>query len=133
MPMVRPFAGRFIAAAFHFGAVAVVGSSGSGPAITLRIRAQSSAVCASGPTVSSVNESGIALARLTRLLVGLSPDTPQKCAGMRIEPPVSEPSAAGTSRAATAAPEPDEEPPVIRAVSHGLQTLPVWTLCPVGP
>ena len=49
--------------------------------------------------MSSVNESGIALARLTRPLVGLKPVTPQKCAGRRIEPPVSEPSAAGTSRA----------------------------------
>jgi hypothetical protein len=73
------------------------------------------------------------LARLTRLLVGLKPLTPQKCAGMRIEPPVSEPSAAGTSRAATAEPEPDDEPPVIESGLHGLQTLPVWTLCPVGP
>ena len=62
--------------------------------------AQSSAARANGPTVSSVNESGMQFARLTRLLVGLKPETPQKCAGMRIEPPVSEPSAAGTSRAA---------------------------------
>ena len=34
-------------------------------------------------------------------------------AGPRIEPPVSEPSAAKVSRAATAAPDPDEEPPVM--------------------
>ena len=33
---------------------------------------------------------------------------------MRIEPPVSEPSAIGTSRAPTAEPEPDDEPPVMR-------------------
>src|SRR5712671_1151206 len=133
MPMVMPFGARLASFASHFGALAVVGSSGSGPAMMLRISAQSSAVCASGPTVSSVNESGMQLARLTRPLVGLNPVTPQKCAGMRIEPPVSEPSAAGISRAATAAPEPDDEPPVMRAGSHGLQTLPVWTLWPVGP
>src|SRR5687767_2032446 len=124
MPMVRPFTGCFIALASQRGAVAVVGSSGSGPAMRLRISAQSSAVCANGPTVSSVNESGMQLARLTRLLVGLKPLTPQKCAGMRIEPPVSEPSAAGTSRAATAEPEPDDEPPVMQSGDHGLQTLP---------
>src|SRR6187200_1494137 len=121
MPMVMRLPGRFTALASHFGASAVVGSSGSGPARMLSTIAQSSAVCASGPTVSSVNESGIALARLTRLLVGLNPLTPQKCAGMRIEPPVSEPSAAGTSRAATAEPEPDDEPPVIESGLHGLQ------------
>src|SRR5437870_4717204 len=133
MPMVIPLGVRFAACRFHAGAPSVVGSSGSGPAIAAAISAQSSAVRASGPTVSSVNESGIALARLTRPLVGLKPVTPQKCAGMRIEPPVSDPSAAGTSRAATAEPEPEDEPPVMRDGSQGLQTLPVWTLWPVGP
>src|SRR5690349_19803363 len=131
--MVMPFTGRFAAFAFQSGAPAVVGSRGSAPAIAARISAQSSALRASGPTVSSANESGIASARLTRPLVGLKPDTPQKCAGRRIEPPVAEPSAAGTSRAATAAPEPEDEPPVTRSVLHGLQTLPVCTLWPVGP
>ena len=57
---------------------------------------------------------------------------PQKCAGRRIEPPVSEPSAAGTSLAATAAPEPEEEPPVMCAVFHGLRAWPRYALCPVG-
>src|ERR1044071_1959162 len=109
-----PFGARLAALAFQAGAPSVVGSSGSGPAIAAKTSAQSSAVRASGPTVSSVNESGIALARLTRPLVGLKPLTPQKCAGRRIEPPVSEPSAAGTSRAPTAAPEPEDDPPVMR-------------------
>src|SRR5215470_5830321 len=131
--MVSPFGERFAARASHAGAPAVVGSSGSGPAIAAAISAQSSAVCASGPTLSSVNESGSALARLTRPLVGLNPVTPQKCAGNLMEPPVSEPSAACTSRAATAAPEPDDEPPVMRLVSHGLWALPRYVLCPVGP
>jgi hypothetical protein len=48
------------------GAPLVVGSSGSTPAMTEPISAQSSALNANGPTVSSVNDSGIALARLTR-------------------------------------------------------------------
>src|SRR5437016_4737878 len=121
MPMVMPFGVRLASFASHFGAPAVVASSGSGPAMMLRIRAQSSAVRASGPTVSSVNDSGMQLARLTRPLVGFKPVTPQKCAGMRIEPPVSEPSAAGMSRAATAEPEPEDEPPVMRDGSQGLQ------------
>ena len=42
-------------------------------------------------------------------------------AGPRIEPPVSEPSAAGTSPAATAAPEPLDEPPVKCSRFHGLR------------
>src|SRR5215212_6984169 len=131
--MVIPLEVRFAACGSQPGAPSVVGSSGSGPAMAAAISAQSSAVRASGPTVSSVNESGIAFARLTRPLVGFKPVTPQKCAGMRIEPPVSEPSAAGTSRAATAEPDPDDEPPVMLSGLHGLVTLPVWTLWPVGP
>ena len=68
---------------------------------------------ASGPTVSSDCDSGIAPARLTRPTVVFKPVTPQKCAGIRTEPPVSEPNAANVSRAATAAPDPDDEPPVM--------------------
>ena len=48
------------------------------------------------------------------------PTTPQRAAGWRIEPPVSEPSASGTMPAATAAAEPPEEPPGTRVRSHGL-------------
>lgn len=45
---------------------------------------------------------------------------PQKAAGWRIEPPVSEPSAAGAKLAATHAAEPPEEPPGTRLTSQGL-------------
>src|SRR5207249_7998417 len=65
--------------------------------------------------------------------VGLNPVTPQKLAGMRIEPPVSVPSAAGTSRAATAAPEPLLEPPGTRLTAHGFTGVPSARLTPVGP
>src|SRR3954471_8953771 len=44
---------------------------------------------------------------------------PQSPAGWRIDPPVSEPSASGTTRAATAAAEPPLEPPGVRVTSHG--------------
>ena len=63
--------------------------------------------------MSSDCDSGIAPARLTRPTVVFNPVTPQKCAGIRIEPPVSEPNAAKVSRAATAEPDPDDEPPVM--------------------
>src|ERR1043165_3989030 len=128
MPRVMLRGARLAACASQIGAPSLVGSSGSGPMIAAAISPQSSAVRARGPTVSSVYESGIALARLTRPLVGFSPVTPQKCAGIRIDPPVSEPRAAGTSRAPTAAPDPDDEPPVICAGFQGLRTWPVWML-----
>ncbi len=51
-------------------------------------------------------------ARLTSPNVGMRPTMPHSEAGPRIEPPVSEPSATGTMPAATAAPDPDDEPPV---------------------
>src|SRR5919198_3090780 len=59
--------------------------------------------------------------RLTSPKVGMRPTTPQSDAGPRIEPPVSEPSASGTRPAATAAPDPDEEPPVKCTGFHGFR------------
>ena len=50
------------------------------------------------------------------------PAVPQKPAGLRIEPPVSEPMAPMQSAAATAAPEPLDEPPGWYSVFHGLRT-----------
>jgi hypothetical protein len=52
----------------------------------------------------------------------LSPTTPQKLAGCRTEPPVSEPSAAGTTPAATSAADPPELPPGTRSGSSGWRT-----------
>ena len=49
---------------------------------------------------------------------------PHSAAGWRIEPPVSEPSAANASSAATTAAEPPLEPPGMREVSHGLRVWP---------
>ena len=46
---------------------------------------------------------------------------PQKAAGPRMEPPVSEPVAPWTSPAASAAPEPLLEPPGMWARFHGLR------------
>ena len=58
--------------------------------------------------------------------VGLSPTRPQNDEGMRTEPPVSEPIAAGAKPAATATPEPEEEPPGKRGTpaSHGFHGVP---------
>jgi len=51
-------------------------------------------------------------------------NTPQNAAGRMIEPLVCEPSASGTMAAATAAAEPDDEPPGVRSGSRGLRVLP---------
>ena len=56
-----------------------------------------------------------------------------KEAGTRIEPPVSEPSVAGTSPAATEVAPPLVEPPVIRLGSQALRGWPVCGLWPVMP
>src|SRR5439155_6507338 len=62
--------------------------------------------------------------RLTRPYVGLRPMTPQNAAGCRTDPPVSDPSAAGTIRAATAAADPPEDPPATQSRFHGLRVTP---------
>ncbi len=49
---------------------------------------------------------------------------PLSAAGTRMEPLLSEPSASGTSPAATAAAEPPEEPPARRVGSCGLAVVP---------
>src|SRR5262249_37406909 len=50
--------------------------------------------------------------------------TPHIAAGWRMEPPVSEPSASGAMRAATAAADPPLDPPGVRSSAHGLRTGP---------
>ena len=54
---------------------------------------------------------------------------PQKPAGPRIDPHVSEPMANGTSPAATAEPEPLDEPPLHASRFHGLMPGPVNEAC----
>src|SRR4029453_12870792 len=93
-------------------------------AITRNTRAVSSTVRVSGPTVSSDGQSGRMFSTDTEACVGRIPDNPQKVEGRRIEPPASEPSAAKLARAAPEAPEPDDDPPVMRCGSQGLRQCP---------
>ena len=51
------------------------------------------------------------------------PTIPQKAAGWRIEPPVSDPSAAAQSPADTAAAEPPEDPPGTQSAFQGLRVV----------
>ncbi len=59
-----------------------------------------------------------------RARVGLSATSPQKLAGMRIDPPMSLPCAEGTRPAATAAAEPPLEPPGVWSRCQGLWVAP---------
>src|SRR5262245_367722 len=59
----------------------------------------------------------------TRPKVGLTPTMPQNAAGPMIDPPVSVPTDRGISRAATAAPEPEDEPHAHRSRSHGFEVV----------
>ena len=88
--------------------------------------AASATVRVMGPTESSSESSGIRPAPLMRPKVCLSPTRPQMAAGMRTDPPVSVPSAAGARSAATPTAEPLLEPPGTRwvEVSHGFQGVP---------
>src|SRR5438309_10892091 len=52
------------------------------------------------------------------------PTIPQNDAGCRTEPPVSEPSPAGTAPAATSAAEPPDDPPGTRVLSNGWNARP---------
>ena len=77
--------------------------------------------CAPGcPAVASPTGSPYLGAPLIRPRDGLSPTRPQHDAGIRIDPPPSEPGATGSRPAATAAAAPPEEPPAVRVVSHGV-------------
>ena len=96
------------------------GSPTARPAITSSRAAASRTVRASEPFVARPTGSPYIGAPEIRPRVGLRPTTPQQLAGIRIEPPPSEPCATGTSPADTAAAAPPLEPPAIRVVSHGV-------------
>ena len=60
---------------------------------------------------------------------------PFQAAGMRTEPPVSVPMATGARPAATATPEPLDEPPGVRCTfrSHGFRGVPMCVFVPQLP
>src|SRR5690606_10919790 len=80
---------------------------------------QSRGVRAIGPTWSRVHDRGIVPTVGTRSLVGFRPTVPHSPDGIRIDPPVSVPKAAGASPAARAAADPPDEPPGVRSSDHG--------------
>src|SRR6266540_4487689 len=67
---------------------------------------------------------GISPANETRCSVGFRPNTPQKWAGMRIEPDRSVPISNGVIPEANAAAAPPLEPPGVRSIFQGLLVRP---------
>src|SRR5947209_1047447 len=95
-------------------------------------RALSFTVRARVPQELRPSQSFLAGCGETRPRLGFIPTIPQHAAGIRIEPPPSDPVAAGTIPAATAAAEPPEEPPGVRSPRHGLRVMPLASLAVQG-
>src|ERR1700722_16291399 len=87
------------------------GARESGPAMVLNARARSATDPPRHPEVLSVDHANAAFGFGTRPIEGRKPTTLQKAAGLRREPPVSEPVATGTSPQASATAAPPEDPP----------------------
>src|SRR5262245_18737400 len=64
---------------------------------------------------------------------GRRPTTPHSAAGMRSEPPVSEPVQTGSMSTASAAAEPPDDPPAFSAGSNGLPVAPQTLLRVLAP
>jgi len=82
---------------------------------------------ASGPCVETSSHDGIGR-RPINPAVGFRPARPQNAAGVRIEPPPSVPVASGTRPAASAAPDPPDEPPGDHSSPHGFRVGPKTSL-----
>jgi hypothetical protein len=100
------------------------------PVSTDHMSATSATERAIGPAVSSVGQSGNTPSIGIAPQRGFRPTTPHAAAGSRIEQPVSEPRASSHSPAASAAPLPLEEPPVVRPGRAGLRQVPKSSLWP---
>ena len=85
------------------------------------ISAASATLRAMGPLTERVSKGKSEGPLATRPGLGRRPTTPQKLAGVRSEPPRSEPVASQAWPAASAAAEPPEEPPEVRSVRQGVR------------
>ena len=94
------------------------------PARTSRRRATSSTVRAIGPGLSWLALMGTTPCVDTAPTVGLIPATPLSDAGQVMDPSVSVPMASGARPAATAAADPEEDPPGLRSRAQGLPVSP---------
>ena len=109
----------------------------SGPAIVLSARARSAMERPRHPLVASVDQPRWLEGLGTRPIEGRNPTTLHEAAGLRREPPESEPLATGTIPQASATAAPPEEPPQVLVRSYGLWVAPktelnVWSRPELG-
>ena len=108
-------------------------AASAAPVTTRSSSAQSATLRVIGPAVSRVCEIGTMPACDQRPVLGRRPTMPHSAAGMRTEPPVSEPMPPGAMRAPTATPTPPLEPPGMRVRSYGFRAAPKPALLLVMP
>src|SRR5262245_55756910 len=96
----------------------------SRPEIAAAANATSATEAANRPAVSSDQEKHLMPLVGSNRNDGLKPATPQNDAGRMIEPPVCVPSATGIMPAATAAADPEDEPPGVWVGLRGLRVFP---------
>src|SRR5882757_9274470 len=109
------------------------GSAGCSPLMASSNSATSSTLRAIGPCavrLRSILKAGL---RATRPMLGRMPTTPQKLAGLRSEPPMSEPCASHAVPVASATAAPPDEPAAERDVSQGLRVAPNTSLKVLAP
>src|SRR5258705_9622093 len=109
------------------------GSAGCSPHMASSSSARSSTLRAIGPWTLSVRSTLNFGVCATRPMLGRRPTTPQKLAGLRSEPPMSEPCASHAMPVASATAAPPEEPAAERDVSHGLSVAPNTSLKVLAP
>src|SRR5258708_40156735 len=96
-------------------------------------KATSSTLRAIGPWTPRLRSTAATGVCATRPMLGRRPTMPQKLAGLRSEPPMSEPWASQAVPVASATAAPPEEPAADRDVSHGLRVVPNTSLKVLAP
>src|SRR5690606_2642701 len=112
------------------------GARTSPPESTDSSSATSPTVRPIGPFVGSGSQLSLLGQLGTRPVDGRSPTTLQKAAGLRSDPPTSEPSATEDIPAARAAVAPPLDPPAVRVGAYGLVVVPntlLYVCDPVPP
>lgn len=108
------------------------GSAGWSPLIASNKSATSATLRAIGPFVASVESIG-KCCEATRPTLGRRPTTPQKLAGLRSDPPMSEPCASHAIPVASATAAPPDEPAADCEVFHGFRVAPNTSLKVFAP
>src|SRR5438105_14092729 len=109
------------------------GSAGLSPLMASSSSARSSTLRAIGPWTPRLRSIAAAGVCATRPILGRRPTMPQKLAGLRSEPPISEPCASHAVPVASATAAPPEEPAAERDVSQGLRVGPNTSLKVLAP